>query len=318
MKPAELFNARVEKEGEGLRLDLFMVASFTQVSRKRAKKLIDARLVRVDGRIEQMASRLLKCGEEISFSIPPAERGEAPVEGPKLELLYNLWPVAAFYKPPGLVSAPTRDSSRDNAEKQGRELLGNNLRLLHRLDRDTSGVLLFAQDERGAKAMLEAFRCREVKKVYLAVVGGNTADSFDLTDHLKEVPNSRVAIVRSGGMKAETAFRTLARNADFSLVEARPRTGRMHQIRVQLAAHGHPVVGDSLYQGAALAGEGGIIRTVERQMLHSWITGFRHPGTSAWTEVASHPPRDFMEVVKHLFNIRDFDAPSDAPVDSGP
>lgn len=290
--------ATVEKRGAGERLDLWMTGAFPDMSRKMAKKLIDAGAVAVNGRIERMANRLLSVGEKVEFREEPKS---PPEKAPRLTRLWSDDWLTAIDKPPGLVSGPTKDPGRPYAEKLAKLAFGNDLTLLHRLDRDTSGVLIFGRSKAANGALLEAFRKREIFKRYLAICAGKTASEFSDVCHLREVEGSRVVVTGAGGARAETAFRTIASARGFSLVEARPKTGRMHQIRVQLARLGHPIAGDSVYGGAAaVAGANGEM-AVGRQMLHAWKIAFAHPATGEDVTVTSPPPDDFKSVAEFLF-----------------
>lgn len=288
--------AKVDARSAGARLDLWMVSSFPEMSRKKAKKLIDAGAVSINGRIEKMASRAVAAGEKVEFVDEPKAAAEKPV---RLRAIYADEWVVAIDKPPGLVSGPTKDVDRPHAEKIAKRQFGNELTLLHRLDRDTSGALLFGRTKGANTALLEAFKKREIEKRYLAVCAGKTKAEFSDVRYLKEVGGSRVVIVNSGGMRAETDFTTLATVDGWSLVEARPKTGRMHQIRAQLANLGHPIAGDAIYGGAAVVGEGG--QRAARQMLHAWRVAFAHPGNGERLEIVCPPPEDFREVVEALF-----------------
>lgn len=291
-------SSTVERKGAGERLDLWLTAAFPDLSRKRAKKLIDAGSVSVNGRIEKMASRLVAAGERIEF----AEEDKAPAEKPpKLKALYMDDWLVALDKPPGLVSGPTKDQSRPYAEKLAKTAFGNELTLLHRLDRDTSGVLLFGRTRAANAALLEAFKKREIEKRYLALCAGRTQAQFSDVCHLKEVEGSRVVVAHSGGVRAETDFTTIATAHGWSLVEARPKTGRMHQIRAQLARLGHPIAGDGVYGGAAAVVRGCEEFLVGRQLLHARHLAFTHPGTGVRIEIGSPVPEDFKSAVEFLF-----------------
>lgn len=300
MKKSGVLGATVEGVGVGLRLDLYLVGAFADMSRKRAKKLIDGRCVSVDGRIEHLANRVLAKGQRVEVRPPPEESAPAqPVVN--LKLLYRDWPVVAVHKPPGLVSGQTKDDRRPHAEKLARAQHGGSLRLLHRLDRDTSGVLLLASNDQGAKALLEDFRNREISKSYLAIASGSCPEHFSEVCHLKEASNSSVVVVKAGGMRAETHFTTLARAPGYSLVRAKPVTGRMHQIRVQLSKLGHPIIGDALYGGAPAVESGTKSMAVPRQMLHAHAIGFTHPSSGVFTQVVSPLPDDFLKLLVFIF-----------------
>lgn len=177
-------------------------------------------------------------------------------------------------KPPGLPTEPTRDPARPSVLSLLRAALALPpaafLQAPHRLDLDTSGVLLVARDRAMAAALGEAFRVRAIEKTYLAVVHGSpeaaagTWSSF-LAPVERSARATRWGSVRAGGKKAVTDWRVLRRDGDRSLVECRPRTGRTHQLRVHLAEAGHPIVGDEHY--GAPRGEHA---RVGRFLLHAW------------------------------------------------
>ncbi len=300
-KDSSTLTSVVDKREAGERLDLFMVHAVSALSRKRAKKLIDARLVSVNGRIEPMASRTMKSGDRVEIRIPAlgADMG-AP---PELSVLYEDDFMVAVDKGPGLVSGPTRDPNRVHAQKVAEALTGRKLTLLHRLDRDTSGILLLASDTSVAKALLASFKKREIEKTYLAIVTGKTPRNFSDVCHLKETKTGRAIVVKSGGMRSETDFSTLKTMNGCSLVVAAPHTGRMHQIRVQLTRLGFPILGDSLYGGAAKIVLEGKSKNLEitRQLLHAWKISFFHPGLEKEMKLECPLPEDFGKALKTLF-----------------
>ena len=289
--------AAVSRREAGLRLDLFLVGAFPGLSRKQAKRLVDSRQVSVDGRIEHMASRVLRSGQHIDVSLP--ERRERPAP-PAIAVLYEDDQCLAIRKPPGLASGPTRDPDRAHAARLAEELSGRPLTLLHRIDKETSGVLLLAKTADFADALTRAFRQRTVQKTYLALIRGSPPAEFEVVSHLSEGEGGRMHLVRSGGVRAETRFSTLAERGGYALVEARPRTGRTHQIRVQLAQSGHPILGDSLYGGEASVKS----HPVPRQMLHAWSLAFYHPGAGREVRVEDPPPEDFLEVARLIFGAK--------------
>jgi 23S rRNA pseudouridine1911/1915/1917 synthase len=303
----KIFRATTDRRDNGTRLDLFLIKAVSDLSRKRAKRLIDEHRVSVNGKIEAMASRLLKEGERVEVRFPEesAASGKAKAEAPKVGILYRDAHFVAVDKGPGLPSGPTRDPGRRHAQTAAEETTGQRLTLLHRIDRDTTGILLLARTKAFAEELLDAFKTRRVEKTYLAIVSGRTPESFEDVCHLKEVAGGRVAVVQSGGMRAETAFRTLAVShlpgEGHSLVEAHPHTGRMHQIRAQLSRRGYPILGDSLYGGSpAVRVKAGEL-AVPRQMLHARRIAFVHPATGQRMEIESPIPEDFYKIMEALF-----------------
>lgn len=177
-------------------------------------------------------------------------------------------------KPPGVPTEPTRDPARPSVVSLVRAALqlphDAFLQVPHRLDRDTSGVLLLARDPATLAALNEAFAARTISKTYLALVHGTPADdagtwaSF-LAPVQRSARATRWGSVRAGGKKAITEYRVLRRDREQALVECRPQTGRTHQLRVHLSEAGHPIVGDERY--GAPPGEHA---RVGRFLLHAW------------------------------------------------
>lgn len=204
----------------------------------------------------------------------PRSDGPALAASPSIVVLTERPSIVVVAKPPGVPTEPTRDLARPSVLS----LLRTALRLPadaflqapHRLDLDTSGVLLVARDRAMAAALGDAFEARAIEKTYLAVVHGSpepeagTWSSF-LAPVERSAKRTRWGSVRAGGKKAITMWQVLRRDGDRSLVQCRPRTGRTHQLRVHLAEAGHPIVGDELY--GAPPGEHA---RVGRFLLHAW------------------------------------------------
>jgi RluA family pseudouridine synthase len=303
MDEGTIFKATVPTAKAGVRLDIFLTEAVEGLSRKRAKKLIDGRAASVNGRIDAMASRILKAQDRVELHL---EGAQPPKKIQKIGIVAEDEYFIAADKPAGLVSGPTKDKSRPHAERLVQESTKGRVTLLHRLDRDTSGVLLLGKNKEFSAPLLEAFKKREISKTYLAIVSGSTPESFIDVCHLKEGKNSRVIVVRAGGMRAETSFRTLATTKTWSLVEATPKTGRMHQIRVSLKRQGNPIVGDALYGGVPKVRRKGDDIPVPRHMLHAWKLSFLHPITKKQLELVSPVPEDFKTIAETLFGPLEF------------
>lgn len=193
---------------------------------------------------------------------------------PAVPILHCSASLLVVAKPPGVPTEPTRDPARPCVTSLVRQALGLPteafLQVPHRLDLDTSGVLLLARDPTTLAALNEAFRSRTIAKTYLAVVHGSPRDDAGTwSSFLAPVERSARAVrwgsVRAGGKKAITEYRVLRRDGDRSLVECRPQTGRTHQLRVHLSEAGHPIVGDERY--GAPPGEHA---RIGRFLLHAW------------------------------------------------
>ncbi|MBE0598344.1 MAG: RluA family pseudouridine synthase [Desulfuromonadales bacterium] len=283
----------VDGPAAGERLDRFL-ARLLGAPRKAIKKALDGGQVFVDGRTVRRAGELLNGGETIRITL---EEASPPAPSPQPELLYQDEELLALAKPPRLPSHPTVAGGA-NALDWVRAFLGRQGRaaapiLLHRLDADTSGVLLLALTTEANRALAAAFADREVEKVYLALVAGTPPDDFAVSNFLRPGRRGRIEAVRAGGQPAETLFRTLARQDGLALVEARPQTGRTHQIRVHLAGAGYPILGDRHYGGATAVSIAGGVLPVPRHLLHAWKLGFRHPASGERVVLEAPLPPDF-------------------------
>lgn len=212
--------------------------------------------------------------------------------------------IIAFNKPSGLSSqagrtpGPTLDDMLAAFAKSS----GNRPRLVHRLDRDTSGVILTARTKPAAGYLGKAMMARKFRKTYVTLIGGALKPPAGAIDHaLRREEIGREAYSRiceadhPDAEEARTLYRTLDANDDGALIEARPQTGRMHQIRVHLAALGRPILGDVRYGGALMAGGA----AVPRLMLHAQFLEFPHPGGGAM-RLKAPPPADFQTVMQTL------------------
>ncbi len=220
-----------------------------EASRRLAQRLIEAGEVRVGGVVVRRVSTLVAPEARVELAARPPK---VPRELASVVVIHDADGLLAIDKPPGLPSHATPDPLRDHAEAAVRRLRPDGpLVLLHRLDADTSGVLLFATDLEIATRVQAAFAARTVDKRYDALVEGVLPDPerFERHGFLARQGRTRRE-VRSGGDAAHTAFRVVKAHASRALLEAQPHTGRTHQIRVHLAALGLPIVGDRLYGGA--------------------------------------------------------------------
>lgn len=297
----------------GERLDLFIARSLAGVSRKAVKKALDGGQVFVDGRTERRAGQLLRGSETVAVTLDLPEPVPPP---PELPILYRDEQLLAVDKPAGLPAHPTV-AGRPNALSLVTELLAGEGAsappiLLHRLDAETTGVLLFALTDASNRELSRQFAGREVEKVYLALVAGVPPDAFSVANHLKPGVRGRTVAVASGGQPAETAFRVLKMSSPplskggcggVALVEARPKTGRTHQIRAHLAGAGFPILGDALYGGPRLIEPDGDRLPVRRHLLHAFRLTFRHPASAETVTVEAPIPADFKAVLSAAFPL---------------
>ena len=217
-------------------------------------------------------------------------------------------------KPAGMPTQPTLDARRPSVFSMLKEFLQQRdggtpyLGLHHRLDRDTSGVLLLTKDQKANAGTAALFSGKTMRKTYqaLAVAGAGCPESWEVENYLGEIGRVGKAVkygaVRSGGNPAQTSFRVLERLPRALLIEARPHTGRTHQIRVHLAEGGHPILGDAFYGGPMQLppGPSGSMVPAPRVMLHAAALEFMHPVTKAELQIRSPLPADFVAYLQAL------------------
>jgi RluA family pseudouridine synthase len=285
----------VGREHRGARLDLFLAGALEGVSRKAVKAALDGGRVFVDGRVERRAGFALQGGETLRITLPQAGPAVSPGE---LRVLYRDQWLLAVDKPAGLDCHPTGSGREDVLSRVTALLQKEGERrppvLLHRLDLETSGVLLFALDSTSNRRLARQFARRELEKVYLAAVRGCPPDEFAVSNRLQRGRRGRMVVVPyPAGQEAVTDFRIRNRLEGMALVEARPRTGRTHQIRAHLAGEGFPLLGDALYDGPTAVTLSGRVLTVERCLLHALEVTLRHPADDRLLTLQAPPPADF-------------------------
>jgi 23S rRNA pseudouridine1911/1915/1917 synthase len=273
----------------GERLDVFVARALPSLTRSRAQRLIDDGLVRVDGAVARASARLAE-GQQVRVDVPPPSPAEAQPEAIALDVLFEDADLLAINKPPGMTVHPSPGHATATlvnailAHSPDLSGIGGVMRpgIVHRLDRDTSGVILVAKNDAAHNALARQLKERQIEKVYAALVEGTPSPAEGVIDApITRDPRrrERMAIV-DGGREAVTAYRVDERFTGASLVEARPKTGRTHQIRVHLAAIGHPIVGDRVY--------GRTSPLVGRQFLHALRISFDHPSTGE--RITVHAP----------------------------
>ena len=283
------------------RLDVFVATQTAHLSRAAAQRWIDGGLITVNGR-QTKPARLIRPGDVITCHVPVREPPPVEPEALALDVLHEDADLLVIDKPPGLVMHPgpghwTGTLLNALVHHVGQEP-GDGRRarpgLVHRLDRGTSGVLVIAKTDAAHRHLSRQFRAHSVHRVYLALVAGAIRRGGVIERALGRDPRDRrrVSTRSPATRQAVTEYRVAERlGSDATLVEARPRTGRTHQIRVHLASIGHPVLGDASYgtvpDDSALG----------RPMLHAAVLGFVHPTSGEYTEFRASLPADMEHAV---------------------
>ena len=291
---------RVAASDKEQRLDRFLADHIPSLSRSQVERLIAQHRVTVDGAWAKAGHRL-RGGEMVEASLPLENPSRPTTESLPLHIVYEDEDLLAVDKPAGMVVHPApghETGTLVNAILSHRPDLASLDRagIAHRLDRYTSGLLLVAKTEKALQALQRQFRLGQMQKVYLALVEGRLMP----IDGRIEAPlgrdpsnRQRMAVVR-GGRPASTTYRVREHYEKHTLLKVRPETGRTHQIRVHLAAIGHPVAGDRVY------GRRSDSLGLHRHFLHAWRLGFTHPSQKDWIDLEASPPKELEQVLAGL------------------
>jgi 23S rRNA pseudouridine1911/1915/1917 synthase len=284
---AEIFVA------EAGRLDV-VATRLCGAPRADVQRAIAAGRVTVDG-VARAKSFRLRGGERLTIEL--IEHAPLEAEDPPVPVRYEDEHLLVVAKPAGLVTHPTEQRRSGTLVNR---LLGMGLALsgaggelrpgiVHRLDAGTSGLMIVAKTDAAHEALSHMLRRHEVDRRYLALVRGPVEHESFTVDAPLGRRSERVVVDRSEGRTAETAFEVRERLDGLTLLEAAPRTGRTHQIRVHLQAIGHPIVGDKAYGGG---GDRATALGLDRPFLHAWRLGFDHPATAERVELEEPLPAD--------------------------
>jgi 23S rRNA pseudouridine1911/1915/1917 synthase len=299
---------KVGDKHSGTRLDVFLAKGVDEISRSKAKRLIDDGMITVDGE-KAKAHRIVHRGETVHITFPPPKEPSVEPEDIPLDIIHEDEKIIVINKRPGMVIHPAAGNlshtlvnalvGRDQKLSEGTHPLRPGI--VHRLDKETSGCLVVAKDDVTHSELASLFAGRGVEKEYRAIVAGNVRDDegeirtlIDRSRHDRK----KMAVALDKGREAVTHYSVIQRYGPATYVSAFPKTGRTHQIRVHMAHLRHPILGDAQYSRRKTEKMLGI--EVPRHMLHAWRIGFVHPGTGESVRFEAPLPEDFLEVMKKL------------------
>ncbi len=296
-------------EEEEIRLDNYLKKIYPHYSRELIKKIINAGSIKLNGLLSSPSVRLKK-GDKISID-EPSLKHNPQITKIKNMIVYEDEHFMAINKPEGLLVHPLDDNwKRDrDALSYGEDTLvslvclefgrdfclgDGNIGLVHRLDRETSGLMLIAKNIKFAMAARDLFASREIKKKYLGLVSGALPeDEFLIDAPIGRASGDKRLSVYKYGRQSITLTRTIKKSKKFSYLEISPQTGRTNQIRVHLSHIGSPIVGDKIYGGIEC----------ERLMLHSWSLSFIHPFSNKKITIKAQPSASFTKILKEKMLI---------------
>lgn len=296
---------KVEQDAVNLRLDLFLSRLFEDKSRSYLQNLIEEGNVRINGG-NKKSNYKLKLNDIIDINIPDPVALNIEPEDIPLDILYEDSDVIVVNKPQGMVVHPAAgvyNGTLVNALlNHCKDLSGINgiarPGIVHRIDKDTSGVLVVAKNDNAHNKLAEQLKDHSMTRAYIALVEGvlkNEEGTVDAPLGRHPVERIKIAVIKDG-RRAVTHYRVLERFKNNTLVQCVLETGRTHQIRVHMAHIGHPLVGDPVY------GHKKQRFNLEGQMLHAKRLGFIHPSTEKYVEFESELPEYFVKIVSILRN----------------
>lgn len=303
----ELYSYEIDQENAKIRLDVFLTTQIVDVSRSYVQKLIDEGLVTVDGKSTK-ANHKLRKGEIVTIKIPPPEELEVNAENITLDIYFEDQDVIVINKPRGMVVHPAEGNTSGTLVNallyHCTDLSGINgvLRpgIVHRLDKDTSGLIMVAKNDNAHNCLAEQLKNRTVTRRYIALIHKNLKNDVGTVDApIGRDPKDRqkMAVTEKNSKHAVTHYKVIERFGDYTLIECRLETGRTHQIRVHMAYIGHPLVGDTKY------GPNKPHFNIEGQLLHAKVLGFIHPSTGEYMEFTAPLPKIFKDTLASLRSV---------------
>lgn len=295
--------ATAAQEDDGVRLDQFL-ARRCELTRSRITQLIEAGCAAVDGKPASKAGVKLRPGQSICLDLPDIRPPQVKAQDIPVSILYEDEDIAVVDKPCGMVVHPAAGNEEGTLVNallyrlDGLSGIGGEMRpgIVHRLDKDTSGLLVVAKNDRAHLSLSRQFKERSMEKHYLAVATGCFSQSQGLIDApigRHPVDRKRMAVV-DGGRESQTAYRVLEALPGATYLDVHLLTGRTHQIRVHMQYIGHPLLGDALYGAKRLKIK------ADRLMLHAHTLRLAHPSSGKILDFCAPIPKDFADMLQRL------------------
>lgn len=321
--PHRIVNLSVPKGETPERIDQYLSRVIANTSRTKVQHGIEAGLITINGSVLERPSYKIKGNDEIVVRIPHAPRMKAQAEDIPLDIVFEDEDILIINKPAGMLVHPTLGTNKgtlvnallhhiDNIS----DLTGEEDRpgIVHRLDKDTSGLLVVAKNAHAHRVLAKQFFTHSAHRIYNAICWGNPKERFGKIEnfigrHSKD--RKKFTVVSENGKHAITEYIVIEEFAGFSLVELKLKTGRTHQIRVHMQHIGHPVFGDATYGGRAIAinrqdipkfkqWADNLLVEMPRQALHAKTLRLHHPRSGELMEWTTELPRDMMEVMADM------------------
>ena len=301
----EYFTFGAEQEDVGTRIDVFLADAMENLSRSGVQKLIEEGHITLNGG-RTKANYKLRERDIIDVEVPEVKEVEILPEDIPLDILYEDADVIVVNKPQGMVVHPAPGHTSGTLVNAlmfhcGDELSGINGEkrpgIVHRIDKDTSGLLVVAKTDAAHQALTEQMSVHSIHRVYHAVVYGNLKEDAGFVEApIGRDPKDRkkMAVTQQNSKYAYTGWQVLERFGNFTYIACKLKTGRTHQIRVHMASIGHPLAGDAVY------GPKNCIRSLNGQCLHAKELGFVHPATGEWMQFDSSLPDWFQDYLSRL------------------
>lgn len=297
----------VDQNEKGKRLDIYLSQILAGKTRSYIKKLIEQENILVNGK-KQKSGYLLKLNDNVEVEVPEDKTSTVLAEDIPLDIIYEDDDILIINKKKGMVVHPANGNYSGTMVNSLMFSHGDKLSsingiirpgIVHRIDKDTSGILVVAKNDQAHKKLSEQFKVHSITRKYIALVKGIVKEDFmDINLPIGRNQNDRkkMAVTYKNSKNAITHIKVLKRyyNSNVTLVEATLETGRTHQIRVHMAYKSHPLIGDEVY------GKKDSKFGISGQMLHAKVLGFVHPTTGEYVEFESKLPDEFEEIIEKL------------------